>query len=285
MVLKSVQVQSKGGIEFLICTGRDVIPCENISSPQFKVKDMLEKIRSSGAVTLQDIPRGLIYNQGIRRAQGEYIYLSDSDIVFPKGYFEKLIHTSEALDTPLKRPMMRRLLLQDFERFYDLYSSEGFEKAMDKLDYSQEFVVKTDTFPRDIRVFRKWENGRLKTFIISEKDFEEYTSNLKNKGSEPKFFNQERHCGATFARKSDIENLGGCCEGFISWGCWDADLQWKLEETYGISYMPREVIHLDHPKGYFNRDTWQTDRNFQEIRRTKGALKCIQDDREVYSSK
>lgn len=285
MVLESVKNQSEKRIELLICTGKDVIVCDNIDSPLFRVQDILKKVKSEEVITVQDIPHGLVYNQGIKRAHGEYLYLSDSDIVFPKYYLEELLLTTETLDTPLQRPMMRRLLLQDFEKFYESYSDKGIQNVLKSLDFSQEFIVKTDENIRDIRVFKKLENGRMKTFIASGEDFNEYSSKPENKGSEPKFFNQERHCGAIFARKSNLENVRGCCERFISWGCWDADLQWKLKETYGMSYMPGEVIHLDHPKGYFNKDKWQVDRNFQKTRRARGVSQCIQDDKGVYTSK
>ena len=284
VVIKSVQNQSEKGIEFLTCTGKEVIACD-IGSTSFKVREALEQITCGDAVTIQDAPRGLIYNQGIRRAHGEYLYLSDSDIVFPRGYFEELTQAAGTLNSPLQRPIMRRLLLQDFEQFHANFSDKGIQNTLESLDFSQEFVVKPDSNLRRIRVFKKFENGRMKTFIASEEDFLEYSSNPDNKGSEPKFFNQEKHCGAVFAKKSELEEVGGCCEGFISWGCWDADLQWKLKKTYSISYMPGEVIHLDHPKGYFNKDKWKTDRSFQETRRTKGVFQCIQEDRRVYTSK
>ncbi|MBU3906670.1 MAG: glycosyltransferase [Nanoarchaeota archaeon] len=283
VAMRSVQTQSEKGLEFLICTGKDVVACD-ICSPSFKVQDALKGL-NTGANVVQDVPHGLIYNQGIRKAQGEHLYLSDSDIVFPEGFFEELIQAAGILNTPLQRPMMRRLLLQDFDKFYADVSEKGIRDALKSLDASQEFLVKPDKSIRDIKIFRKFENGRMKTFIATREDYNEYVSDPENKGSEPKFFNQERHCGATFARRSEIERIGGCCERFVSWGCWDADLQWKLKETYGISYMPGEVIHLDHPKGYFDKDKWQKDRTVQETRRDYGIIQCIQEDKGDCSSK
>ncbi len=281
LAMASVRAQSEKGIEFLICTGRKAINCD-INSLSFDTEGVLSIFGSGNSNLPQDMPRGAIYNQGIKVARGEYLYISDSDIVFPNRFFEELIETAKTLNTPLQRPMMRRLLLPDFEQFYTMASSRGIEESLNALDFSQEFVVKLDKNPRDLRVFRKWENGRMKTFVITDEDFIEYSSNPENKGAEPKFFNQERHCGSTFARKKEFEYIGGCCEKFISWGCWDADLQWKLKEIYGISYMSGEVIHLDHNKGYFNKDRWKVDRKFQERRRARGANQCITDDKGGY---
>jgi len=283
LVLESVKNQSEKNIEFLICGGKNTTVCNNIGSHFFNVQDILAKIKSEKITPLQSIPHGLLYNQGIRIANGEYIYLSDSDVIFSEEYLKNLVFASEELGIPLQRPMMRRLLLQDFETFYDTYSSEGIKDALDSLDFSQEFIVKTDNNTRVLRVFKKMENGRMKTFVASDEDFREYSSSPKNKGSEPKFFNQERHCGAVFAKKMHLEDVGGCCEGFIGWGCWDADLQWKLRETYGMSYIPGEVIHLDHSKEYFNSDEWRIDREFQKERRAKGVIQCIKEDKEVYT--
>jgi len=277
--IKSVQDQSEKRIELLICNGIRAVPFESYSNVQDELKSITNE-----AIKIKDVPRGIIYNIGIRRARGEYVYVSDADIIFPERFFEELIQTSKALNTPLQRPMMRRLLLQDFEKFYESCLDKGLQDTIKSLDFSQEFIVKPDKDTRELNVIRKWENGRIKTFISTVSDFNEYKSNPENKGQEPIFFNQERHCGSTFARKSELENLGGCCEEFISWGCWDADLQWKLKETYGISYMPGEVIHLDHAKGYFNKEKWQKDRIFQEKRRAKEASKCVQEDKEIYLS-
>ena len=105
----------------------------------------------------------------------------------------------------------------------------------------------------------------LKSFpIASETDFQEYLATEENKGCEPKFFNQERHCGATFAPTDAFIKVGGYCESFTSWGCRDADVQWKLESIIGMDLIPYissfEVIHLDHPKGYFDKEDWNENR-------------------------
>ena len=277
MVIKSVQLQSKKGVEFLICNGREAFEIEEINSSQLDIKNILYSI-SKKIDSKQDFPRGLVYNIGIEKSKGKYLYLSDADILFANDFFEKLIEFSNKMQVPMKRPMMRRLLLQDFEKFYSIYSEDGIQRALNKLDFSQEFIVKPDKNLRELKVIKKWENGRMKTFIATENDFKEYNSNKKNKGSEPKFFNQERHCGAVFAKKDELEAVGGCCEKYISWGCWDSDVQRKLEGKYGILYIPGEVVHLDHPKGYFDRDKWKKDLLFQDTRRRKDVADCIEED-------
>jgi len=278
-ISSTLQAEKDEKIEFLICTGKEAIPLGNAVD----ITEIVRKAQEIRGDPSKVISKGSIYNQGIKKVQGDYVYLSDSDIIFPEHFFSGLIQASESANSPLYRPMMRRLLLQDFETFYLSYLQNGIRDSLKSLDFSQEFIVKPDKNPRDIRVFKKFENGRMKTFIVPGEDYEEYISNPSNRGSEPKFFNQDRHCGATFAKRKQLEDIGGCCEEFKSWGCWDADLQWKLKDTYGLSYIPGEVIHLDHPKGYFDRERWKLNRLLQETRRAKGAIKCIQEDREVYA--
>jgi len=43
-----------------------------------------------------------------------------------------------------------------------------------------------------------------------------------------------------------------------------------------------EVIHLDHSKGYFDKEKWAQDRSLQNKRRMSGARKCIERDKERY---
>jgi len=235
-----------------------------------------------------DIVRtGVVINNGLRLAKGDFTYVSDADILLQnQNYLERLVQEHLASSTPLKRPPMRRLLLEDFEWFYSQVSSAGLEKALTLLDKSQEYVVKPKGSKRPMRVFPKFENGRQKVFIISESDFQEYISSEENKGSEPLYFNQDRHCGAVFTRTNDLIKIEGYHEGFISWGVWDADVQWKLENLTGMGLIPYNedfsVIHLDHEKSHFSKSKWEHDRELQKIRRSIGPEECRRKDKGDY---
>jgi hypothetical protein len=232
---------------------------------------------------------GRIINRALRTARSDFVYISDADILFRSpAYLLGLVKESLRLGTALKRPSMRRLLLEDFEDFQNLATSFGLAKTISGYDTSQNYVIKPRGANRQIRVFTKYENGRNKVFIASEKDFQEYIGSKTNKGLEPKFFNQDRHCGATFAPTKALNHIGGYCEEFISWGVWDADVQWKLESTIGMSLIPEkemfEVIHLDHLKGYFNSGNWEIDKSLQKIRRNQGHQKSIDQDKLIYQA-
>jgi hypothetical protein len=235
-----------------------------------------------------DIARmGKIINNGIRLMKGDFTYISDADILLNnKEYLENLVQESLSSGNSLKRSPMRRLLLQDFKWFYQNVSLKGLELAIQALDLSQDYVVKPSQSNRPMKVFPKFENKRQKIFIASKSDFKDYLSNEENKCLEPIYFNQDRHCGAVFALTEELIKIGGYHEGFISWGVWDADVQWKLENQTGMRLIPSEkqfeVIHLDHPRGYFSKSKWEQDKELQKRRRAMGPKECIERDRKDY---
>jgi len=233
---------------------------------------------------------GSVLNRGLNLAAGELTYVTDADILLVNPeYLANLIQESCNQGSFLKRPPMRRLLLQDFDWFNSLVKNNGLEKALDLLDFSQDYIVKPKDQKRNIRAFKKLESGRIKTFIATGEDLQRYRSSEENKGSEPLYFNQEIHCGAVFAPTQAFSDVGGYSEGFVSWGVWDADIQWKLEHIGDMNLIPKErrfdVIHLDHSKEYFNKDKWAQDRLLQIKRRESGAEECIKEDREEYGGK
>lgn len=252
-----------------------------------RVKNRFDLSRHPKESVLEIVRTGAVLNNGLRLATGDFVYITDADILLPnQHYLEGLVQESLFTGTSLKRPIMRRLLIQDFDWFYSMVFSKGLENSITSLDTSQKYVVKPTGVERPMRVFPKFENERQKVFIASEKDFQDYISDERNKGSEPRFFNQDRHCGTTFASTDMLRDVGGYCEEFISWGVWDADVQWKLESIGGMGLIPKskdfEVIHLDHPREYFDKEKWDKDKGLQKIRRSQGYELSVKQDRLVY---
>lgn len=230
---------------------------------------------------------GEVINRGLRLAGGNFTYISDADILlYNQEYLNNLVQELLFNKNALKRPPMRRLLLQDFEWFRQNVSLNGLENSVSELDFSQDYLVKPKNSNRQMRIFQKFENNRQKIFIASESDFQDYISRRDNEGKEPAFFNQNRHCGAVFALTEELIKIGGYHEGFTSWGVWDADVQWKLENQIGMKLIPYErkfeVIHLDHQRGYFSKTKWEMDKELQQKRRAIGFKECIKKDREDY---
>jgi len=254
-----------------------------------KIGYVSELLKCPGEEVPETTRMGAVINNGIKLATGDFTYISDADIIFPNNhYLERLVQESNLGNgTSLKRPPMKRLLIQDFDWLYSMTTSQGLNQSLGELDFTEDYVVKPIGTNRVMRVFPKIENGKEKVFIASEAEFNEYISDESNKGSEPRYFNQDRHCGAIFTPTEALVNVGGYHEGFISWGVWDADVQWKLGNETGMKLIPKEgefgVIHLDHEKGYFSKSKWEHDRKLQEKRRALGFEACISEDIKVYS--
>lgn len=276
LVVKSILSQERVNTDLIISGLNKATRIKNVDDVLVCPKEEEPKIVRVGGVI----------NRGLKLAKGDFTYVSDADILlYNRAYLKKLVQEF-ASHGSLKRPPMRRLLLQDFEWFCQNVSLKGLEDSLGDLDFSQDYVVKPEKSDRPMRVFPKFENGRQKTFIASESDFQDYLASRDNKGKEPVFFNQDRHCGAVFSLTEELVKVGGYHEGFVSWGVWDADMQWKLENQTGMRLIPYqkefEVIHLDHPKGYFSKSKWEHDKELQIRRKSMGAEECIERDRKEY---
>ena len=231
---------------------------------------------------------GKIRNIAIKKCSGEYIYSTDGDIVFPnKNYLHNLISLMDRTKTPLYRPPMRRLPLESFKEFREMVSLMGIFKSIKKLDFSKEFIVNTRTNKITMKEITYLDKSQTKKRVLyTESDWKKYKSNTDNKGQEPKFSTLEVHGGGTLFLKKQAEFIGGYSEKFVNWGQDDFDLQWKLENVYGIQKIPKktkfEVIHLDHKREYFKKEQWKRNLRIQKNRREKKFDEILDTDREAY---
>jgi hypothetical protein len=234
--------------------------------------------------SLSDFNTGNVRNRAINLATGEFIYTNDADVIFTDtNYLAKVV---DALKKDPKkifyRPRMRRLHINDFEEFERTVDEVGIEKAVSKLDYSQEYIVTTDGKFRRVEVFKK-NSIYPKTFTAFGEDFDRYVSDKSLNGSEPLIWNENRHGGGNLFRRTQFYEVGGYSSEFINWGCEDSDLQWKFSQIYDLQFFPEgfEVIHLDHPKAYFNAETWKRNETISKKRVGEGVTKAIQHDKET----
>lgn len=231
---------------------------------------------------LSDFNPGTVRNKAIAIASGEFVYTNDADIVFLDPYYlaNCISAIRENTNRIFSRPFMRRLPIGEFNEFERRVQKLGIDKAVGSLDLSQEYLATLNGKQRKIRIFEK-DNIYRKTFTAFEEDFQRYVADEKNKGKEPMFWNENRHCGGNLFRMEQFINVGGYSEEFINWGCEDSDLQWKLSEMYDLQFFPAnlEVLHLDHPKGYFSPEMWKRNEEISRRRVKDGILKSIEIDR------
>lgn len=227
---------------------------------------------------------GLVRNSAARVSSGRYLYNSDGDIVYinPFYFAEILELIKTGNEVALYRPPMRRLPLEDFESFAKIWREIGLQEALNILDMSLDFTARMSGSSISIIPFRKKESGRLKTFLYSSTDRKRYCEGPMLKGSEPKYSTLSVHAGGTFMEREHFWAVGGFCEQFSAWGCHDADLQWKLKSRFNLFELPNfpeyEVLHLDHERGYFDKEVWQANRKIQQLRREAGANQAILED-------
>jgi len=240
---------------------------------------------------LSDFNPGKVRNIAILNSTKDYIYTIDADVVLSDQYFLKKLSDS-LKDSPNKvlyRPFMRRLPLDNFEEFRKWCDSLGIGKALKNLIINQDFLVKTSPEYKEMKIFEKIskEAGYKKTFTSLIRDYEKYIEERIGSEKEfnfwPVYWNENRHCGSNFFRRSQFMNVGGYCEKFINWGCEDSDLQWKFRETYNLEFFPPEleVIHLDHPKGYLSPQMWDLNEKKSAERKKDGVKLTIDYDKEV----
>ncbi len=231
---------------------------------------------------LSNFNPGKVRNLAAKEAKGEFIYTKDADVLFLDNYHlaKSIELISRFPNQVFYRPLMRRFPLDEFDQFKASIDKIGLEKTINSLDLSQDYIATLSGKIRKIRIFKK-ESIYPKIFTAFEEDFQTYIGNSSFKGCEPMFWNENRQCGINLVRMEHFENVGGYSESFINWGCEDSDLQWKLSESYDLRFFPEnfEVLHLDHPKGYFSQEMWKKNEEISAIRVKQGLVKSIKIDK------
>ncbi|MFT4308623.1 MAG: galactosyltransferase-related protein [Candidatus Woesearchaeota archaeon] len=88
--------------------------------------------------------------------------------------------------------------------------------------------------------------------------------------------------GGTFASARELRAVAGYSERYQVWGFEDADLQWKLDEAFGTNGIPDKerlrVLHLDHPKGYFDINASEQNKSILAERKRRGIAYAVAED-------
>jgi hypothetical protein len=265
----------------------EIVVAEQSNNP------MLNGVEGINYVPIPDVHKregnhfipGLVRNIAVENSSGEFLYNNDGDIIFnnPNFLAEGLKLMGQDKAKIFYRPLMRRLPVECFEDFRDLWENQGIQKALEKLDMSEEYLARTPGANVGMRVFKKFESGREKVFLYTTTDHERYKRELHREGQEPKFSTLDVHGGGILMRKEQFDLVGGYCEEYSAWGCHDADIQWKLKSVFELEQFPYEinfeVLHLDHERGYFDQEMWQLNRSIQKRRRSGDVADAIMEDR------
>lgn len=201
---------------------------------------------------------GRIRNVAIHKSNGQFVYASDSDILYyDPDYMAKIIRAlCVSPYLVFEWPRMKHLVLEGQQGFYERFKETLIWNQIvpDLVSHGEWMYSYKDCPPFQFREIEY--SGR--PMILREADFKVYIHNPgASAGWEQRWMLALRHDGAIAARRSQIDAVGGYAESFYQWGYEDYDLQWKLGELFCLvpleNYPEFEVIHLDHEKGWFDK--------------------------------
>jgi predicted glycosyltransferase involved in capsule biosynthesis len=230
---------------------------------------------------------GKVRNCAAKMAKGEFIYNTDSDVIFFNDrYFEEVIlRLKENQNLCLSQPPMRRLPIENFKEFRERFEEKGLQYALSTLDISQPYGATYNTLPIRIRHFIKQKDDKIEILVATQKDHNTYLDG-NNKGKEPCYYSLDVHAGGIIMRKSQFVTIGGYSERYSGWGCHDDDIQWKLGCTFTLETIPKEtkyeVLHIDHNRNYFSHKRWMLNEAIKKSRQQKGIASAIDYDMKRY---
>jgi glycosyltransferase involved in cell wall biosynthesis len=262
----------------------EVIVSEQGEAPRFpKIKGIKHIFKyHKPKPDLSDFNPGNVRNEAVAQAISEFVYTNDADIVLlQRDYLARCVEEmKEYPNRVFYRPFMRRLPIDEFSQFERLVQERGIVKAIQSLNLEQKYIATLNGRVRKIRVFEK-DSVYHKTFTAFEEDFQTYVSDERNKGREPIFWNENRHCGGNLFHIEQFKAVGRYSEEFVNWGCEDSDLQWKFSQLYDLKFFPEnlEVLHLDHSKGYFSPEMWARNEEISRKRVEEGLESVIERDK------
>lgn len=278
LVLKACKRQKGINLEFVV-SEQNLKPQFEAIAKEMNVTYTYASIESqeNGKVLFNT---GLVRNEGIRISSGDFLYLTDADIIFiDEEYLLHLTRLSKELNSTLTKPPMIRLLEPSFEDFYESVQQRGITYALSQLDLSGQ-VTSIEPIDYQLRTIQR----KDRTLTISEDLFERFKKDSSLRPLAPTLFYDTAHLGGIFVSRQKFDSVVGYCERFYTWGYEDSDLQWKLAQIAAIEEIPSKVrfkvLHLDHPKSYFCPEQNEINRAIAEARMQEPILEVIRSDLE-----
>jgi hypothetical protein len=227
-------------------------------------------------------------NAGIAAALGRFLYFSDADIVLADP--THLARLAELMrlhdDIVLATPRNKHLLLENQPAACDHFLAEGSwdTGGMERIGNHALRWVGTDhagaaTPPPEIAETAL--NGI--PCIVRKPALDAYHADPAAwRGREPEIWNLIVHHGSLMARRKHLDLIAGYAECYVGWGAEDSDLQWKLAELFLVASLARlpdvAVVHLEHPRSWFDPLLWQRNQLLFDDRRRRGPLDAIASD-------
>lgn len=269
--------------------GTEAVVVECNKTPELEDLGHLQGVKYVFVPAETSFNTGTIRNLGVLASTRPFLYLSDGDIVLQKSGFlsdagEALLRDSELV---LRRPPMRRLVIDSFEAFWGHRQRSSLRSAMDLLDTSSRYAATLGTPAPSFKLVSRPDGKPYEAWTTTPELYALYKSCPSLKTSIPVIFCGTRHWGGVALRREHFDVVGGYAPTFEGWGNEDTDLQWKLGECFRMEVFPDEpryeVLHLDHERPYFKPENWMRNRSLASARTELGLAAVVERDRIAFS--
>lgn len=224
-------------------------------------------------------------NAGAAAARGRFLYFTDADVVLADPtYLARLVelmrlHEDLILITPRNKHLLRESKAAACAHFCaeGSWDTGGMERIG---NYALRWIGAhrggaADPPPEIVETALAGV-----PCIVRKPDLDAYHADPDAwRGREPSIWNLMVHHGSLMARRRHIELVGGYAESFVGWGIEDNDMHWKLSELFLIASLARlpdvAVVHLEHPRAWFDPLLWQRNQLLFDDRRRRGVFDAI----------
>lgn len=233
---------------------------------------------------------GKVRNSGASVSSGNFLYFSDSDVVFfNKDYLKKIIQLVEEKEVALARPRMFRL--NELESNYYIYDYIS-QKKISYPKLSSNCLVAYDISSKTIentemQEYKEMINGTPHVCTEGNYNLINGSTSFDISQIEEFLWMPTYHYGGVCISKKDFKSIGGYAQTYYDWGLEDDDLQWKIKETVGLEYLfdhsdlEFSTLHIEHSRNY-NNCRFEKNRLVFENRKKQGLEEVILTDRKNY---
>ena len=221
---------------------------------------------------------GLLRNIALLHARGDYVYFSDADIVFShEEFLVRSLMLIDSMNRVLIRPPKLRIPIEDAEAIASRFLTQGWQALLSLKWQEDRFATISDNVK-----YKEVTNGD-REYTARDIDYSHWVLMGRQKQFSPTIWQDIFHPGSIFAPRKAVLAVGGYCNRFATWGCDDADLQFKLATKFEMCKYPREyghyVYHLDHTREYYDPDVHADNKSHYVSRCARDTSDVLSEDK------